>query len=392
MRKWLAAGCAVFLSCAVCFAQQQEEKLTITTYYPSPTGVYNQLQAKRVVIGDVNGDGQINSADVPAIVRPFYVQDNSSAGHTAAFVNRLGYGVAIGSIDTGTWGSIQSNRFVNGGGADNPSTTNLSLNPDGGNVGIGVANPIARLQIGNNVATAPPITDYSDYQILLWNGTPAQPPTASYGLGISSGTLWLNSWMNHQFLRQGAITDMIINNGTVGIGTNNTWNATLHLANNVATLPVDDYAKYQILLWNGTAAQAANSYGIGIASSTMWFNSNRDYRFIRTGAATDLFINGTGVGIGTDTPAAKLHVAGNCTVDGVLSFGCVGITNSTSVGDVYCHCPSGRLILTGGCSTGDADGLRTNWYVNRTTWRCITADASGTATVNCRILCCDLAN
>ncbi len=42
-----------------------EESITITTYYPSPYGVYNQLQTNTLGVGDNNGDGALDSGDVP---------------------------------------------------------------------------------------------------------------------------------------------------------------------------------------------------------------------------------------------------------------------------------------------------------------------------------------
>lgn len=47
------------------FAEQPSEKLTITTYYPSPTGIYNKLQSRRFSVGDTNDDGNINANDLP---------------------------------------------------------------------------------------------------------------------------------------------------------------------------------------------------------------------------------------------------------------------------------------------------------------------------------------
>lgn len=46
-----------------CFAQ--EESITITTYYPSPYGVYNELQSNKLAVGDTDGDLQLTSADQP---------------------------------------------------------------------------------------------------------------------------------------------------------------------------------------------------------------------------------------------------------------------------------------------------------------------------------------
>jgi len=54
----------LFLGVSFCLAQT-EEKLTITTYYPSPYGVYNELQANRIAVGDTNDDGQLTALDLP---------------------------------------------------------------------------------------------------------------------------------------------------------------------------------------------------------------------------------------------------------------------------------------------------------------------------------------
>jgi hypothetical protein len=54
----------LFLSLGLCFAE--EESLTITTYYPSPYGSYNELQSNKVAIGDTNDDGQLTADDQPS--------------------------------------------------------------------------------------------------------------------------------------------------------------------------------------------------------------------------------------------------------------------------------------------------------------------------------------
>lgn len=45
-----------------CFAQ---ESITITTYYPSPYGVYNELQTNKFAVGDTDGSGNLNAGDQP---------------------------------------------------------------------------------------------------------------------------------------------------------------------------------------------------------------------------------------------------------------------------------------------------------------------------------------
>ena len=46
------------------FAQEEEkeETITITTYYPSPYGVYNELQSNKLAVGDADGNGQLTAA------------------------------------------------------------------------------------------------------------------------------------------------------------------------------------------------------------------------------------------------------------------------------------------------------------------------------------------
>ncbi len=53
----------LLLGITFCFAEG--EKITITTYYPAPYGVYNKLQSKKLAVGDTDDDGQITSADLP---------------------------------------------------------------------------------------------------------------------------------------------------------------------------------------------------------------------------------------------------------------------------------------------------------------------------------------
>jgi len=41
------------------------EDITITTYYPSPYGEYNELGTNRLSVGDTNNDGNLDAADQP---------------------------------------------------------------------------------------------------------------------------------------------------------------------------------------------------------------------------------------------------------------------------------------------------------------------------------------
>ena len=59
------------------------ESITITTYYPSPYGSYNSLQAWMLGIGDNNGDGQLTVADVPIIQGDVWIRGKVGLGTTS---------------------------------------------------------------------------------------------------------------------------------------------------------------------------------------------------------------------------------------------------------------------------------------------------------------------
>ena len=69
----------LLLSAAIVFA----EDITITTYYPSPYGAYNQLQTNRLAVGDTNGSGSLDAADQPN--RDGDIRLKTQAGDPAAW-------------------------------------------------------------------------------------------------------------------------------------------------------------------------------------------------------------------------------------------------------------------------------------------------------------------
>jgi hypothetical protein len=60
--KILGLGLVFLLFYIYTFA---EESITITTYYPSPYGVYNELQTNKFAVGDTNVSGGLDSGDQP---------------------------------------------------------------------------------------------------------------------------------------------------------------------------------------------------------------------------------------------------------------------------------------------------------------------------------------
>ncbi len=65
-----------------CVSRASDETLTITTYYPSPYGVYNQLQTNSLGVGDNDGDSKLDSGDVPATAGDVWIKGNVGIGTT----------------------------------------------------------------------------------------------------------------------------------------------------------------------------------------------------------------------------------------------------------------------------------------------------------------------
>jgi hypothetical protein len=58
------------------------EDITITTYYPSPYGIYNKLQTDTFGVGDNDEDGSLDSGDVPANSGQAWIHTSLSIGTT----------------------------------------------------------------------------------------------------------------------------------------------------------------------------------------------------------------------------------------------------------------------------------------------------------------------
>jgi hypothetical protein len=168
-----------FLFCLPALAPA-EETLTITTYYPSPYGVYRELRSQRMAIGDnyiqsgtydwetADGDGGEIDYRADLVVEgnvgigtvnpvaPLTVY-HGTAGTPATSGSSGDYSIAMRmhvssiGLDFGTYTSGTSwiqNRLYN----NYASNYNLVLQPNGGNLGIGKASPTSSLHIYRSTA------------------------------------------------------------------------------------------------------------------------------------------------------------------------------------------------------------------------------------------------
>ena len=65
MSKSIVIAAILILALTLSAFSADEGSITITTYYPSPYGVYNALQTNKLAVGDTNGDEKLDSGDQP---------------------------------------------------------------------------------------------------------------------------------------------------------------------------------------------------------------------------------------------------------------------------------------------------------------------------------------
>lgn len=76
----LFAGMILVLVVSCCLAQ---EEITITSYYPSPYGMYDSMATDRIGVGDTDGSGGLDSADVPTTSGDAWIDGNVGIGDVA---------------------------------------------------------------------------------------------------------------------------------------------------------------------------------------------------------------------------------------------------------------------------------------------------------------------
>ena len=268
--------------------------------------------------------------------------------------NGLALGVSQTANDRKSW--IQS-------GHPDSAANNLgvlSLNPLGGNVGIGTTSPATKFVVSDAGGTGLEITpEDANTRISL---------VAYDRLDFAYRELNFDGY-NYSFRTSGNVKAVMLNTGNVGIGTTSP-SQKLHLQNGI--LLVNSNTPVSTGIWmpdtNGNPSLRIVTDQSSVANSSIvnaWGNSsnagvmvgstrNDGFAFqVRSGVTlTDGFANDTGnsrmvvlgngnVGIGTTSPANKLTVNGDIGYTGVIGQGSIyGNTGNSSYANMQLYDPA----------------------------------------------------
>lgn len=121
---------SLFCGCFICFYTFSQETVTITTYYPSPAGIYNRIVTMSMGVGDTNSSGALDAADAPdPVMDPGSIWIAGNLGiATINPLNRLDIAgnAAIGSAYAGAIAAPSNGLLVEGDtgiGVNDPNFT-----------------------------------------------------------------------------------------------------------------------------------------------------------------------------------------------------------------------------------------------------------------------------
>ena len=242
--------------------------------------------------------------------------------------------------------------------AEGSTSRNLLLNPLGGNVGIGTTSPDEKLEVVGDIKTS----GTGNTQVILESGG-----ACVMDLLNAQSEAYLRTTSAHDlYFRTTNINRMVVKAaGNVGIGTTIPYaNLEIQGPNIVNSSPVvikkDKLLNLSLLtsgyyggfaeFWMGRYADVANH-----AKSILTISLNDGLYGSNNNADTDVMtLRGDGnVGIGTNSPAEKLHVVGDLLVTGQVT----GSTVKTATSEIKTDNPTDSALVT---FTGQGAGAQAN--------------------------------
>jgi len=272
---------------------------------------YMRFAGSRTMIGYTGADAAVQGGLGKGI--RFNVNDDSFNSGTAMYITSSG-NVGIGTTSPNSWAQLETTGTVAVGGflyiksyqkiqglTDFPGGAgNLSINPDGGNVGIGTSSPADKLHVEGNITLSDPspeITLQTGATHYNWQLAAQENVNAAFEISVGSqdADASNDTWSPKM---------VVLQSGNVGIGTNNPTTL-LELKSTTVTA--------------GLCITAANNAysdinlgdvdDVNIQRIRSEHSSNS--LLIYTDNSERMRINSSGnVGIGTTSPDAKLDVEG----------------------------------------------------------------------------------
>ncbi len=259
---------------------------------------------------------------------------NGDSGNAQMYFQTTGNTFALGT--DGSYFKISDNTTL--GTNDYFTITNT------GNIGIGTTTPETRLSVDGTITSGG--SSLGKLSLLNTAGS-ERGYLENTGSVIDLGT---QNTQAITFSIDSSEKFRVHTDGNIGIGTASPQSA-LTIANSVGD-GFDEWSDYQLLLYAGSTPQ--DSYGLGVKSNTLAFNTNRDFDFDQDGS-TVMTINNGNVGIGDTTPEYELDVVGDIAVsDQLLINGGPETITGTSLTDFVIGSGSGHTgaVFNVATSTG----------------------------------------
>jgi hypothetical protein len=271
--------------------------------FPTPSGnvgigttaPQTKLQITEAIAGLTPNGSTVNNG--------FMITGNSTGGS-------LNMGIdGNGTFSPSFYSWIQSRH------RDAPNYYNLALNPIGGNVGIGTATPLTKLQVMDGSGGGPPSTAFPNQGLLISGNSTG----GSLNLGIDATSIFY-SWIQSRNRDNNSTYSLALNpsGGSVGIGTT-TPIAKLHVEGNtyVGTNQIQFLGASNGLNWiqsfGGSVFgnwQFKSSFDNIVLDAGFDAGNLRKIVFKVGGSDKMILIENGNVGIGTTAPDSKLAVNG----------------------------------------------------------------------------------